>query len=103
MSQETKILFGLLDIDAKNTFIRNDVVPSRVKLDEEKVNELLKQFVSLDVFGTVTKQLQPPQEPSDQGQLVTAKLIALATKDVAFDDISSEMLTAEGKGKKSSY
>ena len=99
LSQETKILFGLFDDEEKNTFIRNDSVPSRVKLDEEKVNELLKQFVSLDVFGTATKQLQPAQEPSDQGQLVTAKLIALATKDIAFDGISSDLLTAEEKGK----
>ena len=103
MSQETKILFGLLDDEEENTFIRNDAVPARVKLGEEKLNELVRQFVSLDAFGTATKQLQSAQEPSEQGQLVTAKLIALATKDVAFDYISSDLLTAEEKENNSSY
>ena len=99
MSQETKVLFGLIDDEEENTFTRNDAVRSRVKLDEERVKESVKQFVSLDVFGSATKQLQSERELSDQDRSVTGKLVALATKDVAFDEISNDYLTAEDKGK----
>ena len=37
ISQATKVLFGLLDDEEENTFARNDAMPFRVKMDEEKV------------------------------------------------------------------
>ena len=85
----------LLD-DEENTFTRNDVMPFRVKMDEEKVKELVQQFVSLDVFGTPMKTMVSESEASSSDQPVS---VALATKDVAGEDISKELLSAEGKGK----
>lgn len=99
VSQATKVLFGLLDDEEENTFTRNDAMPSRVKLDEEKVKELIKQFVSLDVFGTSMKNKIADSEASGEDQPEGSRLVSLATKDVAAEDISSELLTAEGKGK----
>ena len=99
VSQVTKVLFGLLDDEEENTFARNDAMPSRVKLDEEKVKELVKQFVSLDVFGTSMKTQISESEASSEDQPVASRLVALATKDVAVDDISKDLLSAEEKGK----
>ena len=55
VSQTTKVLFGLLNDEEEQTLMRNDAIPSKIKLDEDKVKELVKQFVSLDVFGTSLK------------------------------------------------
>ena len=90
VSQATKVLFGLLDNEEENTFTRNDAMPSRVKLDEEKIKGLIKQFISLDVFGTSIKTKIPDSEASSKDQPVASRLVALATKDVAVEDISNE-------------
>ena len=55
VSQATKVLFGLLGDEDENTFKRNDAMSSRVKLDKEKVKELIKQFVSFNISGTSMK------------------------------------------------
>ena len=99
ISQATKVLFGLLDDGEENTFTRNDALPFRVKMDEEKAKELVQQFVSLDVFGTSMKTMVSESEASSSDQPVSSRLVALATKDVAGEDISKELLSAEGKGK----
>ena len=99
VSQETKVLFGLLDDEEENTFTRNDARPSRVKLDEEKVKGLIQQFVAQDVFGISTYTQVSVRETSGEDQPVVGRLVALVTKDVAFEDISNDLLTAEGKGK----
>ena len=99
VSQSTKVLFGLLDDEEENTFTRNDAMPSRIKLDEEKVKGLIKQFVSLDVFGTSIKTKIPDSEASSKDNPLASRLVALATKDVAVEDISNELLSAERKGK----
>ena len=70
-------------------------MPFRVKMDEEKVKELVQQFVSLDVFGTSMKTKVSDSEASSSDQPVSSRLIALATKDVAGEDISKELLSAE--------
>ena len=99
ISQATKVLFGLLDDEEENTFTRTDAMPFRVKMDEEKVKELVQQFVSLDVFGTSMKTMVSEIEASSSDQPVSSRLVALATKDVAGEDISKDLLSAEGKGK----
>ena len=74
-------------------------MPFSVKMDEEKVKELVQQFVSLNVFGTSMKTNVSDSEASSSDQPVSSRLMALATKDVAGEDISKELSSAEVKGK----
>lgn len=50
ISQETKLLFGLLDDEEEVTYTRNDATPSRIKPNEEKVNGLITQCNTLNVL-----------------------------------------------------
>ena len=45
------------------------------------------------------KTMVSESEASSSDQPVSSRLVALATKDVAGEDISKELLSAEGKGK----
>ena len=99
VSQTTKVLFGLLDDEEEQTFMRNDAIPSRIKLDEDKNKEFVKQFVSLDVFGTSLKTKISDSAAAGEDQPVASRLVTLATKDVAVDEICNELLEAEEKGK----
>lgn len=69
-------------------------MPSRIKLDEEKVKEVVKQFAALDVFGTSTGLRETVREDTDKDLPLQSKLVATATKDVAFPDITNDLLTA---------
>lgn len=81
------------------TYTRNDSLPSRIKLDEEKVKSLTEQFSILDVFHMSPNQGDSDiteEQKTDDSQ--SSNLIALATKDVAFRDIADNLLKAEERG-----
>ena len=86
--QAIKILFGLIDDEEENIFTRNNAIPFRVKMDEEKVKELVQQLVSLDGFGTSMKTKVSDSEASSSDQPVSSRLIALPTKDITGEDKS---------------
>ena len=64
-----------------------------------KLKSLSNSFVSLDVFGTSLKTKISDSAAAGEDQPVTSRLVALATEDVAVDEICNELLAAEDKGK----
>ena len=99
VSEDTNALFGIED-DEETEIVstRNDSTPSRIKADEEQVKKLIEMFASLHVFGNVEDHREIErggnQTPGE------SKLVALATKDVAFPDVAEALLSAEEKGRK---
>ena len=61
----------------------------------KQFKELIKQFVSLDAFETSMEINISDNEATSKDQPVATRLVALATKDVAIEDVSNEFLSAE--------
>lgn len=100
ISQQTKLLFGLLDDEEEITYNRNDSQTARIKSEEAKIKELMQLFGSLDVFGIsfYQKHTVTPVESSEHRQ-PESKLVSIATKDVAGDEITKDLLSCENRGK----
>ena len=78
LSEDTKTMFNILRSDEED---HKDSGPTRIKRDEEDVLKLVTQFQRHDVFRE------------------TADLVAVTTGDVVTDEIKSDLLEAEQRGK----
>lgn len=82
-------LFGLRNEDKEDNFsTRKDGLPSKRKQDWEAVAKLKAQFKRFKVFAECKK------EATD----TDIKLRSLTTNDIATDEVTTDLLTAESKG-----
>ena len=89
ISEDTMQLFGLCNEDKEDNFsTRKDGLPSKRKQDWDAVAKLEAQFKRFKVFAEYKK------EATD----IVTKLRSLTTNDIATDEVTTDLLTAERKG-----
>ena len=102
VSQTVRALFGDTEEEQEHTFTRHDSLPSRVALDEEHVQALLNQLDNYDIFcrsGINIEDLSEDQTLEFEKPISDSlKLVSLATKDVASDEVMKDLFEAETKG-----
>lgn len=112
ISNDTKHLYGLLDDEDDEQAIstRKDSLPSKRNYDHKAVSDLKMQFERFDVFkidirGEVASETASGETNNDSEVATISPehkevppLIALASRDVAAQDIQKELLCAERKG-----
>ena len=106
ISQDTRCLFDLEDDEEEITFARSDSLPSRRrrKRDIDDVKKLVIKLKRSEVFRVTTTTSAPDEaeETTDADtQSGDIPLVSLANKNTAPNEVVSDLLTAEARGKKS--
>ena len=97
ISNATKDMFGIKD-DDNAISTRKEALPSRMKLDHDCVNTLVKQFKRFNVFNTVSSIVEEEQD-TIVGTKEGPTLVSLATNDLATWEIEECLLQAYTSGK----
>ena len=99
ITQETRHLFGLEDDNCEAIHTRHDVLPGRMRQDEEAVRQLVEQFNTFNVFNEDNEKATDDCDDEGDDRQLQPQLISLTTKDVATDEIQKDLITAEERGK----
>ena len=101
VSQRIKILLGETDEEEDFTLTRYDVLPGRMELDETHVQSLIRQLDQFNIFYESRPNTKDSDDDSSDDNPLgrTSLLVSMATKDVATEDIVSDLMAAEEKGK----
>jgi len=95
LTRYTKFFFNLEDDKENITFIDN--LASRIKCDNNDVKKLARQIEKFDVFKIYTAWTEEGYK--DNADNKDVRLVLLARKDIAPNDVVSDLITAEDGGK----
>lgn len=102
ISEDTRRLFDLEDGEEEAIFTRSDSLPSRMGRDTDDVKRLSAQLRRFDVFrvSTTITCLEDGDGDADASlETISMPLVSLATKDTATHDITTDLESAEERGK----
>ena len=95
--QDMMSLYNLEADDEEAIFNRTDSLPSRMKRDIDDVQKIVTKLTEFSVF--LNRPSLPEEGFEDDSNPEGKHLISLATRDKAPDDVVSDLLTAEERGK----
>jgi len=102
ISQNNRCLLSLKDDEEETTCVRSDSLPSRRKQDIDDVKKLVIQLKRFDVFRVATTTSAPDEAEKTTDahtQSGDIPLVSLANKNTAPNEVVSDLLTAEARGK----